>query len=143
MNKERMTAIIADIEKYLKVLEELNVKTLDDLNEKKNFYSASMVLLTIFNRVIDLGQELVLAKKLGMPASYGEIFAILEKADIIRKKLFSGLREVVRLRNRLSHEYFTFTEKDVLEGLRKVGTVKEFVRAVRDKEILEEMEDEK
>lgn len=60
---ERLTIITADIEKYLKELEGLNVKTMGDLKEKKNFYSTSMLLLTIFNRVIDLSQELVLTKK--------------------------------------------------------------------------------
>jgi hypothetical protein len=31
MNRERITVIIADIEKYLKELEELNIKTIEDL----------------------------------------------------------------------------------------------------------------
>jgi uncharacterized protein YutE (UPF0331/DUF86 family) len=128
MNRERTTVIIADIEKYLRELEDLNIKTIEDLKERKNFYSASMLLLTIFNRVIDLGEELVLRKKLGMPATYSEIFALLRKADIINDKLFLELREIVRLRNRLSHEYFTFTEKDVFEGLKKIKIVKQFIK---------------
>jgi uncharacterized protein YutE (UPF0331/DUF86 family) len=128
MNRERITLIIADIEKYLKELEELNIKTIEDLKERKNFYSASMLLLTIFNRVIDLGQELVLRKKLGVPATYSEIFALLRKANIINNKFFSELREIVKLRNRLSHEYFAFTEKDVFEGLKKIKIVKQFIK---------------
>jgi uncharacterized protein YutE (UPF0331/DUF86 family) len=133
MNRERITVIVADIEKYLKELEELNIKTIEDLKERKNFYSASMILLTIFNRVIDLGQELVLREKLGMPATYSEIFALLRKANIINNKLFSELREIVRLRNRLSHEYFAFTEKDVFEGLKKVKIVKQFIKLLTTK----------
>jgi uncharacterized protein YutE (UPF0331/DUF86 family) len=133
MNRERITIIIADIEKYLRELEELNIKTIEDLKERKNFYSASMLLLTIFNRVIDLGQELVLRKKLGMPATYSEIFALLRKGNIINNKLFSELREIVRLRNRLSHEYFAFTEKDVFEGLKKIKIVKQFIKLLTAK----------
>lgn len=127
MNRERMTVIVANIEKYLKELEELNVKTMKDLRERKNFYSVSMVLLTIFNRVIDLGQEVVLEKRLGIPATYAEIFATLERAGIINNKLFLELREMVKIRNRLSHEYFVFTEKDVFEGMKKIKVVREFV----------------
>jgi uncharacterized protein YutE (UPF0331/DUF86 family) len=133
MNRERITIIIADIEKYLRELEELNIKTIEDLKERKNFYSASMLLLTIFNRVIDLGQELVLRKKLGIPATYSEIFALLRKGNIINNKLFSELREIVRLRNRLSHEYFAFTEKDVFEGLKKIKIVKQFIKLLTAK----------
>ena len=133
MNRERITIIIADIEKYLRELEELNIKTIEDLKERKNFYSASMLLLTIFKRVIDLGQELVLRKKLGMPATYSEIFAFLRKGNIINNKLFSELREIVRLRNRLSHEYFAFTEKDVFEGLKKIKIVKQFIKLLTAK----------
>jgi uncharacterized protein YutE (UPF0331/DUF86 family) len=131
MNKERITIIMADIEKYLKELEELNIKTLEDLKERKNFYSASMLLLTIFNRVIDLGQELVLRKKLGMPATYSEVFSLLRKANIINNKLFSELKDIVKLRNRLSHEYFVFTERDVFEGLKKIKIVKQFVKLLK------------
>lgn len=133
MNKERITVIIVDIGKYLKEFEGLNVKTMDDLKEKKNFYSASMVLLTIFNRVIDLGQEVVLTKKLGMPVTYADIFAILRKSGVISNKLFLELREIVRIRNRFSHEYYAFTEKDVFEGIKKVNAIKEFIRqALKD-----------
>lgn len=132
MTIERTIIIMADIEKYLRELEELNIKTLEDLKEKKNFYSASMVILTILNRVIDLGQESVLRKKLGVPATYAEIFAILRKADIINDRLFLELKEMVKIRNRLSHEYFAFTEKDVYDGIRKIKAVKEFVERLRE-----------
>lgn len=37
------------------------------------------------------------------------------------------MKKIVRIRNLLSHEYFTFTEKDVLEGLNAVDAVKEFI----------------
>lgn len=44
--------------------------------------------------------------------------------------LFLELREIVRLRNRLFHEYFAFTENDVFQGMKKVKSVKEFLSKV-------------
>ena len=130
-SRNRITTIIADIEKYLRELKELNVKNLGDLKEKKNFYSVSMVLFTIFNRLIDLAQEVVLTKSLGMPATYAEIFAILNKAGIINKRMFLALKEIVRIRNRFLHEYFAFTKNDVLQGIRKIKYVKEFMDLIK------------
>lgn len=130
MNKDRVTLLVADIEKYLMELEDLNVKTKAGLREKRSFYAVSMVLLTIFNRVIDLGQELVISKKLGMPATYAEIFALLARAGVIDKKLLLEMKTIVRIRNRLSHEYFTFTEEDVFEGLKSVSSVSRYVDAI-------------
>jgi hypothetical protein len=64
---ERIARIISDIEKYLRDLEELDIKEAKDLADKRNFYAISMVLFSILNRTIDLGEELVMANNLGMP----------------------------------------------------------------------------
>ncbi len=129
----KITVITSEVEKYIKEFEDLRVRTHSDLQDRKNFYAASMVLLAIFTRVIDLGRELVVEKNLGMPATYAETFFILSKRGIISKALLLELREVVRLRNRLSHEYFSFTEQDVLEGIRKIAAIKEFLAVSKKK----------
>ena len=74
---ERIARIISDIEKYLRDLEELDIKEARDLADKRNFYAISMVLFSILNRTIDLGEELVMANNLGMPSTYREIFKLL------------------------------------------------------------------
>jgi len=74
---ERTARIISDIEKYLRDLEELDIKEARDLADKRNFYAISMVLFSILNRTIDLGEELVMANNLGMPSTYREIFKLL------------------------------------------------------------------
>jgi len=46
-----------------------------------------MVLFTILNRAIDLGEEIVLSKNLGMPSTYKDIFRLLLKNKTIEKNI--------------------------------------------------------
>jgi len=76
---ERIGKIISDIERYFRdlELEGLNIKKVEDLEDRKDFYAISMVLFSILNRAIDLGDEIVMANNLGMPSTYKEIFRLL------------------------------------------------------------------
>jgi uncharacterized protein YutE (UPF0331/DUF86 family) len=128
---ERIGKIISDIEKYLRDLEELDIKEVKDLADKKNFYATSMVLFSILNRTINLGEELVMANNLGMPSTYKEIFRLLVQNKLIDASLGQGLSNLVFYRNLLSHEYYELTEKDVLDVSSKINIVEEFVRRVK------------
>jgi len=129
---ERIGKIISDIEKYLRDLEELDIKEAKDLADKRNFYAISMVLLSIVNRAIDLGEEIVMANNLGMPSTYKEIFRLLVKNELIDTNLGEGLSNLVFYRNLLSHEYYELTEKDVFDVSKKVGIVKGFAEKIKE-----------
>jgi|GEM_PF-3647173 len=62
---EKITKIIADLERYFNDLEKLGIKEMGDLEDRKNFYSVSMVLFAILNRAIDLGGGNSALKKFG------------------------------------------------------------------------------
>lgn len=98
-DNERITHIIGDIEKYFTDLKEMEIKELDDLEDKKNFYSVSMILFSILNRAIDLGEEIVAGKKLGVPSTYKEIFKLLMQNKNIDKGMEKELSELVFYRN--------------------------------------------
>jgi len=129
---ERIGKIISDIEKYFKDLEELNIERIDDLGNKRNFYAISMVLFSILNRAIDLGDEIVMANHLGMPSTYKEIFRLLTKNKFIDKNVGEELSNLVFYRNLLSHEYYDLTEEDVFEVFKKISIVKKFVERMKD-----------
>ena len=76
---ERLTKIISDIHRYLDDLERIEIKDPRDLDDIKNFYAVSMILFTLINRVIDLGDEIVTSRNLGVPGTYREIFNLLER----------------------------------------------------------------
>jgi len=131
---ERIGKIISDIEKYLRDLEELDIKEAKDLADRRNYYAISMVLFSILNRAIDLGEEIVMANNLGMPSTYKEIFRLLVKNKLIDANLGEGLSNLVFYRNLLSHEYYELSEKDVFDVSEKIDIVKKL--AERTKELL-------
>ncbi|NMX21052.1 hypothetical protein C5S30_01145 [ANME-1 cluster archaeon GoMg4] len=135
---ERIGKIISDIERYFRdlELEGLNIKKVEDLEDRKDFYAISMVLFSILNRAIDLGDEIVMANNLGMPSTYKEIFRLLTRNEYIGKDMGEKLSNLVFYRNLLSHEYYDLTEEDVLEVFKKISIVKKFV--ARIKEVLKE-----
>jgi uncharacterized protein YutE (UPF0331/DUF86 family) len=127
---ERISKIKSDVERYLKDLDEFGIESQSDLADKKNFYSLSMVLFAIINRIIDLGEEIVYGKGLGTPGSYKEIFSILARNKVIEKKMARELSNLVFHRNLLSHEYFNIMEEDVFEVFEKMGVVQEFLERI-------------
>jgi len=133
---ERIGKIISDIERYFRDLEGLNIKNVEDLEDRKDFYAISMVLFSILNRAIDLGDEIVMANNLGMPSTYKEIFRLLTRNEYIGKDMGEDLSNLVFYRNLLSHEYYDLTEEDVLEVFKKISIVKKFVERI--KEVLKE-----
>ncbi len=86
MNNQRIMKIIKDIERFFNDLKDEKIKSEKDLKNKEKFYAVSMILFFIINRAIDLGEEIVSAKKLGFPEKYREIFYLLSRKDIIEEK---------------------------------------------------------
>lgn len=126
---ERVGKIVADIERYFVDVEKLKVTGASMSRER--FYSLSMLLFAILNRALDLGQELVRGRKLGMPGSYKEIFQLLEREKVIPADLSRQLQYLASQRNVLAHEYFDVTEESIFQVYTKIGAAKELVNIVR------------
>ena len=99
------------------------------MNEER-FYSLSMILFTILNRTIDLGEEIIRAKKIGMPGSYQSIFQVLEREKLISADLSQTLQYLTKQRNVLAHEYFDITLKSIFLISQRMNTVKDFIKIV-------------
>ena len=129
---ERIEKIISDIEKYLRDLEELKIKKIEDLEDKRNFYALSMALFSALNRTIDLGSEIVMANNLGIPSTYRDIFKLLSKNGFIDKTLEKELSRLVFYRNLLSHGYYDLTDKDIFDLLGRRDVIKQFVEKIKE-----------
>jgi len=129
---ERITKIIKDIEKYFFEMESLDINQLSDLEDKKNYHAISMVLFTIINRTIDLGNEVVMANKFGMPSTYTDIFRILWRNKIINSKMQKEISDLIRYRNRLSHEYQDLSEEEIFGIFERIEMINGFIDIIKD-----------
>jgi uncharacterized protein YutE (UPF0331/DUF86 family) len=131
-DKVKISKILSDIRRYFRDLEEQKVKKLEDLRRKDKFYSCSMLVFSLVNSAIDLGNEMISAKKLEMPHSYREIFEILSREGIIDKKMENDLIELVRIRNAIAHRYFIVTPKRLFISFQKLESLKKFAKKVEE-----------
>ncbi len=129
---ERIGKIISDIERFLSDLDSMEIKNVDDLRDRKTFYASSMLIFAILNRVIDLGEELILAYGLGIPKTYRAIFKELGKAGIIDKNLQTVLESLVFYRNAIAHEYYDIDEEEIFEVINSLDAVRRFVKRVKE-----------
>jgi uncharacterized protein YutE (UPF0331/DUF86 family) len=129
---ERINKIILDIERFFTDLDETEVKSVDDLENKKNFYAVSMIIFAIINRAVDLGDEIVASLNIGVPSKYSDVFYLLRRNGYISRELTQNLTWLVDARNLLSHEYQDFDEEDVFNITKKVQSIKEFVEGMKN-----------
>jgi uncharacterized protein YutE (UPF0331/DUF86 family) len=131
LDKERLARICSDIDHYLRDLSFLSIHERRDLEDRKNFYALAMVLFSLMNAVIDLADEVVTAKNLGMPATYREIFRLLVQDSVMDEHEFEQMSRMVSYRNRLAHEYGEVTPDDLLQALALVDDIQVFVDRVK------------
>jgi uncharacterized protein YutE (UPF0331/DUF86 family) len=132
-DEERMGTIFFDIRMYTRDLADLHIEKVEDLQDKRNFYAASMILFSLLNRVLDLGSEMAIANNLGIPGTYREIFLVLEKNGYIDPALARSMVSLVTYRNLLSHEYHGITTENLFTLITRIGTIEEFVKQVQKK----------
>jgi len=135
-DREQVTKIIADIERYTTDLNELGISGRDDLEDRRNLYALSMLLFSIINRAIDLADEVVITNRLGMPSSYSEVFSLLERKRFIDRELGDQMASLVFYRNMIAHQYDDLTDDDLYSLFERLGTITRFVE--RMKEIIRE-----
>ncbi len=124
---EKAAKIIADINGWFLQLDKFGIKNQKDLEDPKNFHAVSMLLFSIINGTITLGEEIVAIKELGFPSSYREVFEILNKNGIINKELTMEMSRLVSYRNMFAHEYHDFAIPDVWDALQRIRSAKIFV----------------
>lgn len=98
-DNERINRIVEDIRMYLKKLDEIGIKSVSQLDDL-NFYACSMLIFSVLNRMIDLGDEIVKSNKWGYPIEIREIFSLLLQKKVIDEKMEEKLRDLIIIRNK-------------------------------------------
>ncbi len=127
---ERINKISKDIEKYFYELESIGLAK-ENINLPEKFYSSSMLLFGIINRAIDLSEEIIRKNPFGMPSSYEQYFELLGEKGIIDKSLSEELRKLTKDRNLFAHQYFDMDKKQVLNVLKRIHHIKDFVERIK------------
>lgn len=127
IDQERLVGIISDICFYLGEYVRISSGSEPDLDDKKTYYAVSMILFTVLNCLIELGEELVAGLDAGIPSTYRDVFRLLRKADVISSEMEKELSSLVYYRNRLSHQYVNFDTGDLQAVIVRMPVIKEFV----------------
>jgi uncharacterized protein YutE (UPF0331/DUF86 family) len=135
-DREQVSKIVSDIERYTKDLQDLGISGREELEDRRTLYALSMLLFTIINRALDLADEVIIANRLGMPQSYREIFDILRRRRFIDRELAEEMAALVFYRNMIAHQYDDLTDDDLYSLFRRLGTITTFVD--RMKEVIRE-----
>ncbi len=112
------------LRKYFDELEEFKGSKLEN---KKDFYAASMILFTIINESILLTEFFMAKKTLPAPLSYKEMIDTLREKKVIDEKLASKMKVIIQKRNLIAHEYGEIDRKDIIELIKEIDVVKEFI----------------
>jgi uncharacterized protein YutE (UPF0331/DUF86 family) len=126
---ERISLIIDDVNMYIGKIEGmklLSMKNIDDLH----FDACSMNCFSLLNKLIDLSEEIVRGREMGTPFKYRDLFDILASANVIDEKMAKEIGDLIILRNRFSHRYDAIKEKELLNFIKNIGKIKNFVKCI-------------
>jgi len=132
LDKEQISIMIKDIEKYLFDLSEMRISSKNDLSEKEKYYAVSMVIFSTMNRAIDIGNEfLSSAAGLSLPGTYKETFELLAKNKIISQETAARMDKLVKYRNIIAHEYYTLSIDEMWKLKNNIRGVETFVEEIK------------
>lgn len=90
-------------------------------------------LFIAINMMVDIATHIVVDNNIGNPETLGEAFAILNKEKYISDEETKIYRNMVGLRNILSHEYLKIDKKIIYDILQKnLSDIKKFIIFVND-----------
>lgn len=139
-DKQRIGEMINNIEKYKKDLEKYNIKTKEDLNDDKTFYASSMIIFSVLNRIIDLGNEIILNENLGSPDAYDDVMPRLSKGGIMNDIEAKELNELIKKRNIFAHFYGEINKEDVYNIISKFNLFDNFVKKIKKRIMIKKEE---
>ena len=132
MDDERIASILKSIEKNL---DDVDARFKDGKvpteSDKVLFDAGCMSLFQALNRSIDLADEVIASKRLGVPGSYSDSFNILKDARVISENICNEMKKLVIYRNLISHEYYNLSPEDVKKVMKKLSVVHDFLEDIK------------
>jgi len=126
----RLNIAIDEIAAYMKRIENMNLKTEKDIDDIR-FDAASMVLFSMINKTIDLAEEVVKIRDLGVPTKYRDLLEFIRRGKIISEERERKIADLIILRNNFAHRYERITKKDLLKIIKDISEIKKFIEDIK------------
>ena len=105
----------------------------DFMKNRERQYAVMHLLLLAIEASISLSNHLVSRKRLGIPKDYQDIFALLEKGEILPADFAAEMKKMARFRNRLGHVYWEMDLEQNYDIItRKISDFETFVEHVQN-----------
>jgi uncharacterized protein YutE (UPF0331/DUF86 family) len=90
-----------------------------------------MLIFSILNRVIDLGNEVILDEHLGSPNTYDDVMPRLSKGGIMNEKEATELNELIKKRNIFAHFYGELKRGELFNIIDNLKLVDDFIKKIK------------
>jgi uncharacterized protein YutE (UPF0331/DUF86 family) len=120
VNKDKLTFLFSELEKYLSELEHLKTLSQNEFfKDSRNIYTVRYLFQVSIETCINIGTHLISSYRLGLPKEYAEVFRILKNNNILSEAVENKLILMVRFRNRLVHLYWDIDDEMIFEYLQE------------------------
>jgi uncharacterized protein YutE (UPF0331/DUF86 family) len=130
VNRNKVNQILKILERYMEELNGMKPLNLNELKKVEKRYATAFLIEQIVNECINLGNHLISTLDLETPSSFKEVFDNLVKGKIITTKTAEKMKFLVEIRNVIAHRYRSFSNQDLLNAVKKIGAVKEYVNEI-------------
>ena len=141
LDVERIGKIITDIGNYKRELESYKILKIDDLEDSLKYHATAMIIFSILNRIIDLGNEIISSERVGAPNSYKDIMPLISKAGYINKMQADELNKLIEERNKMAHFYYEMNEKVLFSLVKKINLIDPLINIIKKKISKKEISD--
>ena len=129
VDKEKILLQASRLEESIAQIEVVEKKIDDPL-----YHAALERFLQIaIEEVINIGNEIIVAEKIGTPLTYKDVFKILEQHKVITASLSKELQYFCSFRNRLVHLYWDISKEEFQVQIKKRTKLLEFVAIILKK----------
>jgi uncharacterized protein YutE (UPF0331/DUF86 family) len=118
VNKDKITALIGEIEKSVNVLKELKqIKKEDLLEDLKALGSVKYYFIIAIEACIDICNHIASKQRWGIPNSYATCFNLLKDCNVLDDAFARKMVNMAKFRNLLVHFYRKVDDEKVYEFL--------------------------
>ena len=128
---QKIGKVMADIEGYLREIEEYNIRESSELENVTKYRAVSMSIFALLNRVIDLGTAILAYEQVGAPGGNMDVIPLLSKAGIINKEQADNINKLIKKRNDMAHFYYGFDKKDLFDLIKKIHLISDLVKIIK------------